>query len=56
MIESRPSKRKNWDYFFFVDVIGHISEPRVSRATARLDGSCRFFKILGSYPRSGQVN
>jgi prephenate dehydratase len=26
-IESRPSKRKAWAYFFFVDVKGHFRRP-----------------------------
>jgi chorismate mutase/prephenate dehydratase len=49
-IESRPSKKKAWDYYFFVDCEGHQSEPRVARALAQLEGMCKFLKILGSYP------
>jgi len=49
-IESRPSKRKAWDYYFFVDCEGHQSDPRVRRALAGLEGMCKFLKILGSYP------
>ncbi|MDE2221493.1 MAG: prephenate dehydratase [Candidatus Omnitrophica bacterium] len=49
-IESRPSKRKAWDYYFFVDCEGHQQEPRVARALAQLEGMCKFLKILGSYP------
>jgi chorismate mutase / prephenate dehydratase len=50
-IESRPSKKKAWDYFFFVDFAGHIEEPRVKRALAEVEKSCGSVKILGSYPR-----
>lgn len=51
-IESRPSKRKAWEYFFFVDVDGHATEKKVMRALAELEKHCTFVKILGSYPRS----
>ena len=49
-IESRPSKKKAWDYYFFVDCEGHQSNPPVARALAQLEGMCKFLKILGSYP------
>ena len=49
-IESRPSRRKAWEYIFFVDVEGHIQEERVNRAVEEIKGRCLFLKILGSYP------
>jgi chorismate mutase/prephenate dehydratase len=49
-IESRPSKRKAWEYFFFVDCDGHITDRKVSQAVARLAEACNFVKVLGSYP------
>jgi len=49
-IESRPSKRKAWDYYFFVDCEGHQNDPKVARALSQLEGMCKFLKILGSYP------
>jgi chorismate mutase / prephenate dehydratase len=49
-IESRPSKRKAWDYYFFVDLVGHRDEPKVKKALAELENKCKFLKILGSYP------
>jgi chorismate mutase/prephenate dehydratase len=51
-IESRPSKRKNWEYFFFVDVEGHIENPVVAHAIKELGEHCTFVKVLGSYPRT----
>jgi chorismate mutase/prephenate dehydratase len=51
-IESRPSKRKNWEYFFFVDVEGHIEDPVVAEAVKELAQYCTFVKVLGSYPRT----
>jgi chorismate mutase / prephenate dehydratase len=49
-IESRPSKRRAWEYFFFVDCDGHYSNPKVAQALAQLKKHCNFVKILGSYP------
>ncbi len=49
-IESRPSKRKAWEYFFFVDIDGHAKEARVAKALDQLAAHCVFVKILGSYP------
>ncbi|MFA7059543.1 MAG: prephenate dehydratase [Pedobacter sp.] len=51
-IESRPFKRKAWEYIFFLDLFGHISDPEVAEALEELKGCCQFIKILGSYPRS----
>jgi chorismate mutase / prephenate dehydratase len=49
-IESRPLKQKPWEYLFFLDLQGHIQEPRIQRAIKKLEKSCLFVKILGSYP------
>ena len=49
-IESRPSKKKAWDYYFFVDLEGHRDDSKVKRALLELEGRCNFLKILGSYP------
>lgn len=49
-IESRPSKKKAWDYYFFVDLDGHKENPRVKKALDNLEHKCKFLKILGSYP------
>lgn len=49
-IESRPSKKKAWEYYFFVDCEGHQKDPKVMKALAQLEGMCKFMKILGSYP------
>lgn len=52
-IESRPSRRKNWEYFFFVDFAGHLSDAPVREALEELREHCQFVKIMGSYPRAG---
>lgn len=49
-IESRPSRKKAWDYYFFVDLKGHRDESHVKKALGELENKCTFFKILGSYP------
>ena len=49
-IESRPSKRKAWEYYFFIDLEGHDTEPKVKRALEALKRRVDFLKILGSYP------
>ncbi len=49
-IESRPSRKKAWDYLFFIDFIGHYQEPKVQEVLAELEQHCEFVKWLGSYP------
>ena len=51
-IESRPSRRKNWDYVFFIDVDGHAEQPPVADALAELEREASLFKVLGAYPRA----
>jgi len=49
-IESRPSRKRPWDYVFYVDFSGHLEEERVSEAIECLKRMCVFVKVLGSYP------
>jgi chorismate mutase / prephenate dehydratase len=51
-IESRPSKRRAWEYFFFIDVDGHETDAKVASALKHMSEHCNFVKVLGSYPRS----
>ena len=51
-IESRPSKRKAWEYFFFIDCTGHFQDAKVAKAIKLLGEHCNFVKILGSYPNT----
>src|SRR5215470_2847781 len=53
-IESRPSRRRKWDYVFFMDLEGHAQEPHVARALAALKRRASLFRLLGSYPRAVQ--
>ena len=49
-IESRPIKKKAWDYYFFVDLQGHREDKKVNKALEQLESMCKFLKVLGSYP------
>jgi chorismate mutase / prephenate dehydratase len=51
-IESRPSRKRKWDYVFFIDVEGHVSDVPLAKALASLEKRASLFKILGSYPRA----
>jgi chorismate mutase/prephenate dehydratase len=51
-IESRPSRKRKWDYVFFIDIEGHVSDPAVAEALAALEQRASLFKVLGSYPRA----
>ncbi len=49
-IESRPSRRKAWEYIFFVDMEGHVEDKKVKKAIEAIKKECLYFKELGSYP------
>jgi chorismate mutase / prephenate dehydratase len=48
--ESRPARSGQWEYFFYIDIQGHPSQPNVAAALADLRGLCAFYKVLGTYP------
>ncbi len=52
-IESRPSKRRAWEYIFFVDMEGHIEDKKLRKAIEAVKDNCLYLKILGSYPHGG---
>jgi chorismate mutase/prephenate dehydratase len=49
-IESRPSRQSNWDYVFFIDLRGHVEDPKVGKALDELESRSAFYKLIGSYP------
>ncbi|MEY2855139.1 MAG: hypothetical protein RL030_2271, partial [Pseudomonadota bacterium] len=51
-IESRPSRRRKWDYVFFIDLEGHAEDEPVASALAELEKRANLFRVLGSYPRA----
>jgi chorismate mutase/prephenate dehydratase len=53
-IESRPSKRRAWEYVFFLDLVGHVEEPHIAGALHGL-GAERWLKVLGCYRRADET-
>jgi chorismate mutase/prephenate dehydratase len=51
-IESRPSRRRKWDYVFFIDIAGHVEDDNVRDALAEIERQANLFRILGAYPRA----
>ena len=51
-IESRPSRRRKWDYVFFIDLEGHAETEPLADALAKLKGQASLCRVLGSYPRA----
>ncbi|MFA9478177.1 prephenate dehydratase [Phycisphaerales bacterium AB-hyl4] len=54
-IDKRPSKRVNWEYYFFVDLVGHIEEEKVRHAIEEARKHCLQLTVLGSFPRAKEV-
>ncbi len=52
-IESRPARTGQWEYYFYVDLEGHQSDPAVARALQQARAKAPFMKIFGSYPAFG---
>jgi chorismate mutase/prephenate dehydratase len=48
--ESRPARSGQWEYYFYIDVQGHPSQPHVAAALQDLQSLCAFYKVLGTYP------
>jgi chorismate mutase/prephenate dehydratase len=48
--ESRPARSGQWEYYFYIDVQGHPSQPHVAAALKDLQALCAFYKVLGTYP------
>lgn len=51
-IESRPSRKKNWDYVFFLDLDGHAEEAPLSDALRQLQEISSLFRVIGAYPKA----
>lgn len=54
-IDKRPSHRVNWEYYFFIDCLGHQSDPQVARAIEAARKHCQQLTILGSFPRAKEI-
>ena len=55
-IESRPTKKKAWEYIFFVELEGHIEDKKVNDALEELEKKCVFVRVLGSFPRTRRIS
>lgn len=54
-IEKRPSKKVNWEYYFFIDAQGHADDPSMQKAIESARQHCLQLTVLGSYPRAPEV-
>ncbi len=54
-IEKRPSKKVNWEYYFFIDAQGHVDDEAMQKAIAEARQHCLQLTVLGSYPRAVEV-
>ena len=50
-IESRPFRKKPWEYIFFIDIEGHMEDQNVKVAVEEVSATSQFVKVLGSYPK-----
>ena len=49
-IESRPARTGQWEYLFYIDIVGHQDDAPVAKALAEVAQKAPFMKIFGSYP------
>ncbi|MDP9175867.1 MAG: prephenate dehydratase [Planctomycetota bacterium] len=54
-IEKRPSKKVNWEYYFFIDAQGHSEDQGMKDAIQQARKHCLQLTVLGSYPRAIEV-
>ena len=54
-IDKRPNQRANWEYSFFIDLVGHIDEPAVKAAVDDAAEHCLHLNVLGSFPRASDT-
>jgi len=51
-IESRPLRGVPWEYIFYLDFAGSMTEERCRRAVEQLREMANFVRVFGSYPRA----
>ncbi|NUM54820.1 MAG: prephenate dehydratase [Candidatus Hydrogenedentes bacterium] len=49
-IESRPSRKRAWEYVFFIDMLGHCEDPALKGALDEVAKQCKELRVLGSFP------
>lgn len=55
-IDTRPSKKRHWEYYFFLDAEGHIDNENMQTATQDARRHCLQLEVLGSFPRATEIN
>lgn len=54
-IDKRPSRNVNWEYYFFIDFLGHREDENVCKALKDASNHCKQLTVLGSFPRAREV-
>ncbi|MHC4204673.1 MAG: prephenate dehydratase [Planctomycetota bacterium] len=54
-IESRPSRKRQWEYYFFVDFLGHRTEKHIQEGLEESRKHCLQLSTLGSFPRATEL-
>lgn len=54
-VESRPSKKKQWEYYFLVDILGHRTDKNIREGLEESRKHCLQLSILGSFPRATEL-
>ncbi len=54
-IESRPSKKRQWEYYFFVDIVGNRTDKQVQDGLEGARKHCLQLSVLGSFPRATEL-
>ena len=49
-MESRPLRGRPWEYFFYLDFLGHLKQEHCRNALAHLGEVTDFLRVLGCYP------
>lgn len=55
MLVSRPTKKTPWEYNFYVDFEGHVSDEPIKHCLEALKDKTVFLKVLGSYPAASEI-
>lgn len=51
-VETRPSRTGAWTYVFFIDFVGHVDDPLISKVLKEVAQRAADLKLLGSYPKA----
>lgn len=54
-IESRPSQKREWEYYFFMDFAGHRSDENVKKGLEKVREHCLQLSVLGSFPKATEL-